>query len=95
MAETHRGIGEQGETTPDWGPLLRLAPALVDEFMWMFEVWLDDGERVQAYKHIETRGYLHLGGRGAAFVYQGDGRYRQVGACWLLERVIALRCGGA
>lgn len=54
MAETRRGIGEQGET-PDWEPLLRLAPKLVDDFMWMFEGHLDDGDRVQAYKHIETR----------------------------------------
>ena len=29
-------------------------------FMWMHAVVLEDGELVHAYKHVETRRYLHL-----------------------------------
>jgi prevent-host-death family protein len=46
--------------------------------MWMFEVVLSDGAHVQAYKHSETRGYLHLDDNGRAFVYEDPDRYRQI-----------------
>jgi hypothetical protein len=45
---------------PGWEPLLELAPEHIDEFMWMFEVELESGLRLHAYKHIETRKYLHI-----------------------------------
>lgn len=53
-----------GKTTgqhdePEWAPLVELTPDHVDEFMWMFEVELESGLRLHAYKHIETRKYLH------------------------------------
>jgi hypothetical protein len=54
---------------PDWGPLVQLAPDHVDEFMWMFEVELENGVALHAYKHRETRHYLHLDSAGRAFVY--------------------------
>jgi hypothetical protein len=81
---------------PDWGPLVELAPDHVDEFMWMFEVELESGLRLHAYKHWETRRYLHLDHGGRAFVYiwnddltaDDDGRYEEVDPKWLLRLVL-------
>lgn len=71
----------EGETTdrrePVWEPLLGLARVYIDEFMWMFEVELDNGKRLQAYKHYWTRRYLHLDENGEAWFYRDDGRYEQ------------------
>ena len=75
---------------PDWGPLLQLAPDVVDDFMWMFEIAMEDGRRLHAYKHCETRRYLHLDCDGAAFVFTRDERYQQVDASWLLAMVLAM-----
>jgi hypothetical protein len=81
---------------PDWGPLVELAPDHVDEFMWMFEVELENGVALHAYKHRETRHYLHLDSAGRAFVYiwneglaaDDDGRYEEVDSEWLLKLVL-------
>jgi hypothetical protein len=82
----------RGRTTshedPNWEPLLRLAPEHVDDFMWMFEVKLDDGTWVHAYKHCETRRYLHLGEDGRAFYYREPNIYCEIGACRLLDLVL-------
>jgi len=56
--------------------------------MWMFTVEAEYGRRIQAYKHIFTRRYVHLDGTGAAFVYREDGRYQQVDALWLIDMVL-------
>lgn len=54
------GRSIQGDD-PAWTPLeAALGLEVVGDFMWMFEVELDDGRRVQAYKHIDTRCYVHL-----------------------------------
>ena len=61
------------EGEPGWGPLERLAdddPLLLGRFMWMGEVRLSDGRRLQSYKHIDTRRYLHLSEELAAFEYR-------------------------
>jgi len=92
---------KNGRTTgnfehPDWGPLIELAPEHVDDFMWMFEVELENGVRLHAYKHWETRRYLHLDHSGRAFVYlwdenlaaDDDGRYEEVDPQWLLSLVL-------
>jgi hypothetical protein len=55
--------------SPNWKPLLHLARVYVAEFMWMFEVELEGGVRIHAYKHVITRRYLHLSEDGRAFVY--------------------------
>jgi hypothetical protein len=81
---------------PDWGPLVELAPAHVEHFMWMFEVELENGIVLHAYKHWETRRYLHLDEAGRAYVYiwdeklaaEDDGRYEQVDPDWLLALVL-------
>jgi hypothetical protein len=63
---------------------------LVDGFMWMLEILVEDDSILHAYKDIETRRYLHLhedGGR--AFVCVGSGRYREVHPRTALEAVVA------
>ena len=89
-----------GETVnwsaPEWRPLLDLCgERLTGAFMWMFEVELEDGLRVHAYKHRHTRRYLHLGEDGSAWIYlwsdedTGNASYRPFFADDLLEMVLA------
>jgi hypothetical protein len=64
---------------PDWRPLeAAVGEEVAPEFMWMFEVVLEGGKLLQAFKHIETRCYLHLSSDGGAFAYQGADRYLAV-----------------
>lgn len=74
--------------TPEWEPLLNLAPDLVVDFMWMGTVQLTDGTRLQMYKHYWTRDYLHLAEDGRAFVLVPKTRYEEVNPPWLLMRVL-------
>jgi hypothetical protein len=55
-----------------------VSPADCKHFRWMFEVCLDDGRRLQAYKHEMTRRYLHLTDTGEAFRYCGNSFYAPV-----------------
>jgi hypothetical protein len=71
--------------TPTWEPLLELAPDHIEDFMWMFDVELDGGPLLHAYKHWWTRRYIHLSDDGRAFVFlassenlEDEGVYRQV-----------------
>lgn len=59
------------DTEPEWQPLLDLVgPHLTGAFMWMGAVRLDgDGAVVHAYKHRDTRNYLHIDATGRAFGY--------------------------
>jgi hypothetical protein len=78
QVHVHRGRTVQYET-PVWQPLLDLlGEELTGDFMWMFEVELDDGTRLQAYKHWYTRGYIHLSAEATAFVYESRDRYRSI-----------------
>jgi hypothetical protein len=75
---------------PDWGPLVEaVGELLAGWFMWMFEVELDDGTRLQAYKHIATRGYLHLDSASRAFAYGTDELYQRVALDLVLEAVFS------
>jgi hypothetical protein len=74
--------------TPEWEPLLNLAPDHVVDFMWMGAVRLADGTRLQVYKHYWTRRYLHLAEDGRAFVFVPKTRYEEVNPPWLLMRVL-------
>jgi len=78
---------------PAWGPLFKLAPELVGEFTWAHEVELEDGIRLQAYRHRQTRRYLHLdhSGRAFAFIWKEgkERRYKEVDPRRLLEIVLA------
>lgn len=74
---------------PEWEPLRNLAPDHADDFMWMHEVQLEDGTRLHAYRHYETRRYLHLDHSGSAFAFvggeDGDPRYEEVDSQRLLD----------
>ena len=61
---------------PSWSSLEAvLGIELATWFMWMYEVRLDDGMRVDAYKHVTTRRYLHLSATGSALRYIVENRY--------------------
>jgi hypothetical protein len=88
-ARTYRGRSTQGEV-PEWGPLLdAVGERVTGDFMWMFEVELTNGARLQAYKHIDTRCYVHLAADGAAYVYEHEDRYREIPLIDLLSAVFA------
>jgi hypothetical protein len=64
---------------PEWQPLLDLVGLeLVDWFMWMHEIELEDSSRVHAYKHTATRRYFHIAEDGRTFLYVGDDGYREI-----------------
>lgn len=95
-----RGVMTSQYDKPDWDPLLELAAEHVEEFMWMFEVELESGLRLHAYKHIDTRKSLHLDKEGRAFVYiwpedtrddDEPGSYREVDPKRLLDLVLERR----
>ncbi len=72
--------------TPSWTALeTAVGMVLAPGFMWMFEISLADGTRVDAYKHVESRSYLHLGDDGRAFTYRGERGYLPIE----LERSVA------
>jgi len=88
-SKTRRGRVVQAER-PDWRPLEALVGETVAErFMWMFEVELSDGSSLHAYKHADTREYLHLDAESAAFEYRSPGRYERVLAADALTAVFA------
>ena len=85
-----------GEVTqsqrPEWGPLLSAVGQYgVVDFMWMYEIELRDGRRVHAYKHIDTRRYVHLDADVTAYAYLEGSRYRPVDLHVWLDRVLP-RC---
>ena len=84
-----RGASVQGRE-PVWEPLVDLVgEELASTFMWMFEVALDDGRRLHAYKHIHTRRYLHLAQDGSAFTYRPEDWYDPIDPGLLLQMVLA------
>jgi hypothetical protein len=84
-----RGVADQGES-PNWAPLLAaVGEDVTAGFMWMFEVATSDGRRLQAYKHIVTRRYVHLDDDGNAFYYAHPDRYRPIAFDRLLEAVLS------
>lgn len=86
---TYTGEATQG-SNPNWTPLLELVGEdVTGDFMWMFEVKLSTGVHVQAYKHVDTRRYIHLDARGRAYAYQWNARYRRVSAVDVLTEVFA------
>ena len=73
---------------PIWEPLLELLPEDIDDFMWMGEVALTDGTRVQLYKHYWTRRYLMLDLGGRTFVNRDKDRYEEAeDPEWMLRLV--------
>jgi hypothetical protein len=82
--------GKVGDlSTPDWTALEDLIrDEVLGYFMWMAKIELEDGSRVDLYKHRVTRGYLHLDSNGRAFHYTEDGRYQEVDPAAALAAVI-------
>lgn len=95
MARTKyvRGEMTQGDR-PNWKPLEDLVgDEVVGDFMWMYEVELADENALQAYKHIDTRRYIHLDARGKAWGYRPEDRYHRVDAADVLTEVFAILPG--
>ncbi len=62
--------------TPSWAALeAAVGVVLAPGFMWMFEIRLADGTRVDAYKHVASRRYLYLGEDARALTYRGECGY--------------------
>ena len=91
---------------PTWEPLVAaVGERCAGDFMWMMEVELATGMRLQAYKHVDTRRYLHLGPDGEAFGFAGSESYRPVAlsqvvaevltVSWEERRILMLRCHDA
>jgi hypothetical protein len=79
---------------PDWGPLvLAIGCRAAGDFMWMYELAMADGLRIQAYKHVETRRYLFLDRFGGAFTYVGEAAYERVPMATVLSRFVSPPCG--
>jgi len=74
--------------TPNWEPLMNaVGNRVIGDFMWMHEVKLTDGRAVHAYKHVDTRRYIHLDEDGNAFVYTESERYKPMPAARVLAAV--------
>ncbi|MFL5842252.1 MAG: hypothetical protein ACJ77Z_17530 [Thermoleophilaceae bacterium] len=74
--------------TPNWDPLMNtVGHRVIGDFMWMHEVKLTDGRCVHAFKHVDTRRYIHLDEDGNAFVYTESGRYKPMPAARVLAAV--------
>ena len=87
MAGERAYTGEMvGCEEPVWKPLIDLTTKVVDDFMLMFAVDLEDGRRLHAYKHYWTRRYVHIADGGGAFGYLGGepARYVECNPTWLL-----------
>ena len=55
---------------PLWTPLESvLSREQCGHYMWMGEILLENGLRVHAYKHYNTRRYLHIGEDGSSWLY--------------------------
>lgn len=92
-APSFTGEWAQGDS-PNWQPLLEAVDEEVtQDFMWMFEVTLSDGRQLQAYKHIDSRGYVHLASDGTAFVYEPPDRYRPSDLAKVLTAVFSRMIG--
>jgi hypothetical protein len=88
-ARVYRGKSSQGDR-PEWRPLLdAVGERVTGDFMWMFEVELTGGTPLQAYKHIDTRRYVHLAPDKEAFVFEPPDRYRSASAAEVLAAVFA------
>lgn len=74
---------------PDWTPLESFLPlVLCGPFMWMHAVELEDGRKLQAYKHSSTRRYLLLDDRADAYEDLDRGRYRRMRHSDAIEQVL-------
>lgn len=78
---------------PTWEPLLDFAPDEAPDFMWMFQVELEDATVIEAYKHSWTRRYLYLDAAGRAYISVGCAGYEEVDPTALLIEVLEVGGG--
>jgi len=78
MAKPRKRKGEMScPDEPFWEPLLGLVGfEVTGDFMYMFQVEMRDGTKLHAYKHRDTRRYIHLTDRGEAWYYEEPDWYR-------------------
>jgi hypothetical protein len=76
---------------PDWSALEALlgADELCAHFMWMYDVVLEDGTILHAYKHRWTRCYFHLADDGRAFYYVTGALYCELDPHRAIKAVFA------
>ncbi|MEX1004140.1 MAG: hypothetical protein WD156_02070 [Acidimicrobiia bacterium] len=80
---------------PDWEPLERHVPeSLWGEFMWMYRV-RPEGRGIEAYKHRDTRRYLHLDHSNRAWQWQPDGWWDRIAISEALARSVDPRLRSA
>lgn len=63
---------------PNWEPILHLARIYVGEFMWVCEIELRGGKRLQVYQNYWTNLVIHLDDEENAYEARGGDLYRQV-----------------
>jgi hypothetical protein len=74
---------------PCWSPLERaVGRHRLDDFLWMFELRLDDGRTAHAYKHRTTRRYLYLTTDDETLGWWGEDRYRPIDRAVALQAVL-------
>jgi hypothetical protein len=75
---------------PVWEPLVEAVGELLTAgFMLMYEVHLDNGPTVYAYKHRCTRRYLHLSENGAAYAFTRCERYAPTRLDYAIEEALS------
>ena len=75
---------------PVWQPLLELiGDYLINDFMWMAAIDLDNGSVIHAYKHSATRHYIYVHEDGRTLAWDGDDRYHVVRAREAIDTVFA------
>jgi hypothetical protein len=91
MTRERRVFGEMiVADEPVWEPLGRaVGERLMSTFMWMYEIRTTDGGRIHAYKHIDTRRYLHLDDEGRAYEFVAEQRYRPIPLAEAIELAFA------
>lgn len=70
---------------PNWEPLMN---TLMGLFMFMGYATSSNGDQIYQYKHIFTRRYLNLDGKGQAYRYE-NGSYRPIRILDALEHVFS------
>lgn len=73
-----RGEVEQADD-PFWDPLeAAIGKEHAGWFMWMYQIRLENGVEIHAFKHIGNRQYLHIGTDGSLYWFVGPSSYLEV-----------------
>ncbi len=87
--ETIVSAWTEGPGEVDWEPLEKLLPLpLCGPFMFMHVTVLENGIKLYAYKHSQTRMYLRADERADSWEFLGNGRYRRMRHSDAIEQVL-------